>query len=132
MNLLYLFSTWIFIWSILYIFKIVPYTPVFALWCGILVEFIFIIFMILRLESLSFILFFFIVTALFAKIIPLYIIHESVVLSSVYATLVLFCVYIGMVYLTGNVNDVLADYMNIIVNRKLSSAGQVYQKIFSS
>ena len=132
MNLLYLFSTWIFIWSILYIFKVVPYTPVFALWCGILVEFIFIIFMILRLESLSFILFFFIVTALFAKIIPLYIIHESVVLSSVYATLVLFCVYIGMVYLTGNVNDVLADYMNIIVNRKLSSAGQVYQKIFSS
>ena len=132
MNLLYLFSTWIFIWSILYIFKVVPYTPVFALWCGILVEFIFIVSLILQLEDPGLILYLFISATLLEKIVPLYIIHETRITSmSVYSTCILFFIYLLVLLSIGRIYDVFLAYKHVITNPRSTMIWDQYKFIQS-
>ena len=70
MNLDLIFSHWIFVWYLLYYFKIVKINPKFAIICGIVVNILLLLVMFICRTNIKLILFFSIIMIL-SKIIPL-------------------------------------------------------------
>lgn len=88
------FSYWIYVWFIIYVFKFVKYSPKFALFIGLLDNIIMLILMILFGSSMK-TLFFFIFINTVIKILPLYYLRkERIVLNDVYFTCGLFFVFV--------------------------------------
>jgi len=89
----YVFSYWIFVWYLLYIFHITNYNPKFALIIGIIENIIYFIFMIL--SKTKFIdLFLFIIINICIKIIPfITVMHDNIIWRDITATFVLFIIY---------------------------------------
>ena len=105
------FSYWIYVWYILYVFKIAMYSPKFALLLGLVDNIIMLIMMIFYGTSKKTI-FYFIVINTFIKVLPLYYLrHEKIRLSDIYFTLGLFVLFVIWLYinnqsLTGNAKTV--------------------------
>jgi hypothetical protein len=101
------FSYWILIWFILYYFKLISFSPKFALTVGILENIVLFILMIIWGTSLRTIIWFVIINTLI-KIMPFYYLrNEPYNLKDIYFTFGLFFVFIIWVYinnqsLTGN------------------------------
>jgi len=88
------FSYWIYIWYIVYAFKLISYNPKFALILGLLHNFIMLILMILYGTSKRTIFYFIIVNTLI-KIIPIYYLQDvQIKIRDVYFTFGLFILFI--------------------------------------
>ena len=93
------FSYWIYLWYILYAFKITIYSPKFPLLLGLLDNIIMLILMLLYGTS-SRTIFYFIVINTFIKVVPLYYLrNEKIKAKDIYFTLYLFVLFIIWLYI---------------------------------
>jgi hypothetical protein len=89
----FIFSYWIFLWFILYIIQIVPYSPKFVIILGILENIILFILMIVYNAPYNKIIKFVIINTLI-KIIPLVIVwRDKIKCQDIYATVIYFLIY---------------------------------------
>jgi hypothetical protein len=101
------FSYWIYLWYILYVFKIASYSPKFPLVLGLFDNIIILIMMIMHGKS-SATIFYFIVINTLIKVVPLYYLrNEKIRIKDIYFTICLFSIFIIWLYinkqsLTGN------------------------------
>jgi hypothetical protein len=93
------FSYWIYLWYILYIFKIISYSPKFALILG-LIDNIIMLFLMFMFGTSKKTIFYFIIINTLIKIIPLYtLIHEKIKMIDILFTFflsLLFVIWIHM------------------------------------
>jgi hypothetical protein len=88
------FSYWIYIWFILYAFKITQYNPKFALLLGLIDNIIMLIMMLIYGTSKRTIFYFILINTLI-KVVPIYYLsNEKIKLKDIYFTLVLFIIFI--------------------------------------
>jgi len=119
------FSYWIFIWYLLYLFKVVKgYNPKFAIIVGFLENLSIILLMFYYKTKPKFV-FLFIVMFLFMKVIPLYTVWNSKIkLKDVILTLVLFLIYLVWIYLNGKrLTELKKDTFDLIIHNKSTFPG---------
>ena len=88
------FSYWIFIWYIFYMFHIVKYNPKWALTIG-LIENLFALSLMFFYKNSLINIFLFCVINLFIKIIPLWSLrHTTYKINGIYSSIILFCLYL--------------------------------------
>jgi hypothetical protein len=127
------FSYWIFIWYLLYIFKFISYSPKFSLTIGLVDNIIMFIMMLTYGTSYKTIIYFIIINT-FIKVIPLYYLRNNLIkMRDVYFTIILFTIFIIWLHinsqsLIGNTKTIydsllygknktpFIDFMNIIQN----------------
>ena len=130
MELVYLFSNWIFVWWMLYKLKLVKYSPIFALWFAAVFIVGIIIGMVLNYGDPFFITFFIIKALVLMKLIPLATLHEPITLQSVYAFVGLSLVYLLVAYATGGTIEILLkNYSNMIFAPEKTLIGKEYERI---
>jgi len=105
------FSYWMFFWYILYAFKLTKYSPKFIIGIGIIENLIMLLLMFYyRTKSQTII--YFIIINFFIKVLPFYMmINETIKISDIYATIILFIIYSLWVYLNG---ETVIEYHNKI------------------
>jgi len=127
------FSYWIFICYLLYIFKFISYSPKFPLIIG-LVDNIVMFIMMLTYETSYKTIIYFVIINTFIKVIPLYYLRNNLIkMRDVYFTIILFTIFIIWLHinsqsLIGNTKTIynsllygknktpFIDFMNIIQN----------------
>jgi hypothetical protein len=110
------FSYWIYIWFILYIFKYTIYSPKFALTLGLLDNIILLFLMLIWGTSVKTIIWFIIINTLI-KVVPLYYLrNEPYKMKDVYFTAGLFFIYIIWLHIN---NQSLVGNIKIIHNSLL-------------
>ena len=93
------FSYWIYLWYLLYVFKFINYSPKFPLILGLIDNIIMFILMLLYGTSGRTILYFVIINT-FIKVVPLYYLkNESIKMTDIYITFGLFTVFIIWLHL---------------------------------
>ena len=93
------FSYWIYLWYLLYVFKFINYSPKFPLILGLIDNIIMFILMLLYGTSGRTILYFVIINT-FIKVVPLYYLkNESIKMTDIYITFGLFSVFIIWLHL---------------------------------
>ena len=103
----FIFSYWIFAWSILYILYIVTISPKFVLICGVIENLIFLLVMMYK-KSHFYSIFKFIFINFWIKILPLYLVWNTKITSKeIKYSFGLFLIYVGWLY----INDF--DFYNI-------------------
>jgi hypothetical protein len=132
-----IFSYWIYLWYILYIFKVVKYNPKFAIICGMIENLIILLLMCIyntkKILIVLFIIMFFIL-----KLIPLYTIwNDNIKLNDdIKNTSLLFIIYLVWIHLNQlNITDALTNSKNLILYNKNTMPGMtilqyIYGKIF--
>jgi len=101
------FSYWVFAWFILYVCKIISFSPKFAIILGLIDNAIMLILMLIYTKNRYTILYFIIINS-FIKIIPFYYLrNETIKFKDIYFTIALFCVFVIWLHinkqsLTGN------------------------------
>jgi hypothetical protein len=116
-----IFSNWILLWFILYIFKFTTYSPKFILLVGILENIIMEIILIIHKKFKTFILFLIIITL--TKIIPFYYIRNSLLRKKdVYFTVALFIVYLIWLHMNNRnfINIIIHIYDSLIHDKNLT------------
>ena len=102
------FSYWIFAWYLLYIVKIVKYSPKFAIGIGILENILLLCFMILNGSNRRTI-FYFVFINTFIKVIPFYTLkRERIQVKDVYAFFALFLGY--LIWIIINKQNLAGNY----------------------
>jgi hypothetical protein len=127
------FSIWIFIYTIAYIFKLVPYNPIILI-CIALTFFIISLIIIIYNLNQNTLLFYYIMINTIAKIIPLFIIIDNKIsnndiIFTVYFVL-LYLIY--MQYIKEDIICVYKDYIDFIIDKdkgKESSFYNIYIQI---
>jgi hypothetical protein len=110
------FSYWIYIWFVLYIFKYTSYSPKFALTLGLLDNIILLFLMFIWSTSVKTIIWFVIINTLI-KVLPLYYLRkEPYKMKDVYFTVGLFLIYIIWLHIN---NQSLVGNIKIIHNSLL-------------
>jgi len=113
------FSYWIYVWFILYIFNITLYSPKFALILGLLDNIIMLLLMI-YFGSKGRTIFLFIIINTVIKVIPIYYLrNEDIKLKDIYFTLALFVIFIGWLHINSQ---------SLIGNLKLIHDSLLYNK----
>jgi hypothetical protein len=113
------FSYWIYVWFILYIFKITIYSPKFALVLGVIDNFIMLILMFLYGTSSKSITYFIIINT-FIKVLPLYYLrNQNLKWSDIYFTFGLFIIFILWLHL---------NQQSLVGNLKLVHDSLLYDK----
>ena len=108
----FIFSYWIFIWYILYILKIVKYSPKFALYVAMIDNIILLSILIYKKSSIYDITKFLAINT-FIKYLPIYtLLDEKIKTKDIIATIILFLIYIIYVYV--NKNDIYNIYNKLI------------------
>jgi len=88
------FSYWIYVWYLLYLFKIIKYSPKFPLILGLIDNIIMLILMLLYGTSRRTIFYFIVINTLI-KVVPLYYLrNESIKLNDIYFTCGLFLLFV--------------------------------------
>lgn len=89
-----IFSYWIYLWYVLYFFKIVSYSPKFALILGLIDNIIMLLLMIHYGTNKKTILLFIIINTII-KIVPLYYLrYQKIRLTDIYFTILLFAIFV--------------------------------------
>jgi hypothetical protein len=105
----FIFSYWIFLWYLLYLFRIVNYNPKFVILCGLIENIIILSLMFYYGTKKKLILLFFIMFILL-KIIPLYSIWNTKIRAhDIIATIVLFIIYLLWIFYN---KKTIADFKN--------------------
>jgi len=93
------FSYWIYLWYILYAFKITDFSPKFPLIIGLIDNIIMLLLMLVYGTSRETIFYFLIINTLI-KVVPLYYLrNEPIKLNDIYFTVFLFIVFVGWLHL---------------------------------
>ena len=93
------FSYWIYLWYILYAFKITDFSPKFPLIIGLIDNIIMLLLMLVYGTSRETIFYFLIINTLI-KVVPLYYLrNEPIKLKDIYFTVFLFIVFVGWLHL---------------------------------
>lgn len=112
------FSYWIFFWYILYALKYTKYNPKLVIGLGIIENFIMLLFMFYYDTKLNTIIKFLIIN-FFIKIVPFYmLLNDTIKITDIYATIVLFIIYSIWVYLNG---ETVIEYHNKIFESLIKS-----------
>ena len=128
----YLFSYWIFIWYLLYFFRITNYNPKFVLICAIIENLILLFYMIYYNTNLSIILFF-IFGMFLIKIIPTYTIWNTIIkIKDILFTFILFFIYIIWLYINNkSLYYVYQDLKDVVLNKKNFPLTELLLKIYN-
>jgi len=125
-----IFSYWIYLWYILYIFKILKYNPKLAIICGMFENLIVLILMYIyntkKILVILFIIMFFIL-----KLFPLYTIwNDNIKLKDdIINTSLLFIIYLIWIRLNKlNITDALNSTKNLILHNKNTMPGMIILK----
>jgi hypothetical protein len=128
MELIYLFSIWIFIWWVFYKLRMITYSPIFALWVAAWFNVAIISGMILNQNDPFFIMYFTTVSLKMMKLVPLATLNESITQQSIHAFVVLFSIYLIFSYATGmTIGSLLENYTNAIFAPEKTVVGQQYE-----
>ena len=93
------FSYWIYIWFLLYIYNYIPYSPKFALTLGLLDNIVMLFLMFVWKTSIKTIIWFLFINTLI-KVLPLYYLRkEDYELKDIYFTAGLFLVFVGWLHI---------------------------------
>lgn len=108
----YIFSYWILLWYLLYIFRITQYNPKFTLFIALIQNIMGLIYKLLFDSILN--AFILAIIILFIKFIPLYsIIHTKIKKKDIYFTLLLFILYNLWIYINGtNLYEIMIEINN--------------------
>jgi hypothetical protein len=123
-------SIWIFIYSIAYLLKIVPYNPVILISIA-LTFFVFSLFIIIpRLNERSLLLYFVTINSL-GKILPLLlIINNKITNSDIIFTVYFILIYVAyMLVVKDDIYCVYKDYIEFIIDRDRAREGAIYHYI---
>jgi hypothetical protein len=123
-------SIWIFIYSIAYLLKIVPYNPVILISIA-LTFFVFSLFIIIpRLNERSLLLYFITINSL-GKILPLLlIINNKITNSDIIFTVYFILIYVAyMLVVKDDIYCVYKDYIEFIIDRDRAREGAIYHYI---
>jgi len=113
------FSYWIFVWYILYKFKLTKYSPKFALFFGI-IDNIILLFLMIWFGSNKRTIFYFILINSLIKLLPYYtLIKEKIKLSDIYFTCILFLIFVLWLHI---------NKQSLIGNIKLIHNSLLYNK----
>ena len=113
------FSYWIYLWFILYEFKIINYSPKFPLILGLIDNIIMLIMMLLYGTSHRTIFYFIIINTLI-KVFPIYYLrNETIKINDIYFTCVLFLIFIIWLHI---------NKQSLIGNIKLIHDSLIYGK----
>lgn len=105
------FSYWVYLWYILYAFKITNFSPKFPLILGLLDNIIMLILMLVYATSKETIFNFIVINSII-KVLPLYYLrNESLKMKDIYFTVILFLIFIGWLHLN---KDSLIGNMKVI------------------
>lgn len=128
----YLFSYWIFVWYLLYFFRITKYNPKFVLICGIIENIILLFFMIYYKTNLNVIIFF-IIGMFIIKIIPTYTIWNTIIKRrDILFTFILFFIYIIWLYINNvSLYYVFNEIKQVVFNKKNFPSVELLLKIYN-
>ena len=128
----YLFSYWIFVWYLLYFFRITKYNPKFVLICGIIENIILLFFMIYYKTNLNVIIFF-IFGMFIIKIIPTYTIWNTIIKwRDILFTFILFFIYIIWLYINNkSLYYVFNEIKQVVFNKKKFPLTELLLKIYN-
>jgi hypothetical protein len=121
------FSIWIFIYTIAYIFKIVPYNPIILIYIA-LTFFVFSLFIIIYYLNENSLLFYYIMINTIAKIIPLFIIINNKITNND----IIFTVYFILLYviymqiIKEDIICVYRDYIKFIIDKDKGRESSFY------
>jgi hypothetical protein len=114
-----IFSYWIFIWYIFYVFNFISYSPKIALFVGLLHNIVMLLLMISYGTSYKSIINFIIINTTI-KIIPLYyLLNEKIKIEDIYFTFILFYLFIFWLHI---------NQQNLIGNMKLLHDSLLYEQ----
>ena len=125
------FSNWILVWFILYYFKLISFSPKFAITIGLLENIIKIILMLLWGKSIKSTILF-IIIVIIIKILPFYYLrNESYNLKDIYFTFGLFLVYNIWLYINNQnlINNSKMVYDSLINGKNETPAMNLLNKI---
>lgn len=127
------FSIWIFIYTIAYIFKLVPYNPIILI-CIALTFFIISLIIIIYNLNQNTLLFYYIMINTIAKIIPLFIIIDNKITNNdiIFTVYFILLYIIYMQYIKEDIICVYKDYIDFIIDKdkgKESSFYNIYIQI---
>jgi len=127
-----IFSYWIYVWYILYIFKVLKYNPKLVIICGIIENLImFILMCIYNTKKILVVLF--IIMFILLKLIPLYTIWNDKIQfnDDIKNTSLLFIIYLLWIHLNQlTITDALTNAKNLILHNKNTMPGMtILQKI---
>lgn len=120
-----IFSYWIYLWYILYIFKVVKYNPKFAIICGMIENLIILLLMCIY-NTKKILVVLFIIMFVILKLIPLYTIwNDNIKLNDdIKNTSLLFIIYLVWIHLNQlNITDALTNSKNLILYNKNTMPG---------
>jgi hypothetical protein len=121
-----IFSYWIFAWYLLYITKIITYSPKFIIILGIIENMILLFFMIQNGSTIETIIKFIVINT-FIKILPYYSIrNDKIIKKDIVASIVLFIIYIVWLYI--NKETLLQKYnkiYNSLIQNKNDTPGMI-------
>lgn len=113
------FSYWVYIWYIIYAFKLISYSPKFPLIVGLIDNIIMLILMTIYNTSKKTI-FYFIIINVFIKVLPLYyLLNEQIFMKDILFTCILFTLF--MIW-------ILINKQNLVGNMKLIYESLLYEK----
>ena len=123
----FIFSYWIFLWYLLYFFKIVNYNPKFAIIIGIIENICILLLMIFYNTKVKLFLLF-ILMMIILKIIPLYSIwNKKIQNRDIIATFILFIIYLFFMILNKkNVSNFIKHIKDLIIYNKNTLPGMSF------
>ena len=128
-----IFSYWIYLWYILYIFKVVKYNPKLAIICGMIENLvIFLLMCIYNTKKILVVLF--IIMFFILKLIPLYTIWnvDIKLKDDIINTSLLFIIYLIWIRLNQlNITDALNSTKNLILYNKNTMPGMIILQYIS-
>ena len=121
------FSIWIFIYTIAYIFKIVPYNPIILIYIA-LTFFVFSLFIIIYYLNENSLIFYYIMINTIAKIIPLFIIiNNKITYNDIIFTVYFILLYvIYMQIIKEDIICVYRDYIKFIIDKDKGRESSFY------
>ena len=120
-----IFSYWIYAWYILYLFKVVPYNPKFAILCGI-AENLCILLAMLFYHTKKILVVLFLIMFFILKLVPLYTIWNAKInwKSDIKNTLILLFIYLIWIHLNHiTLSDATTSTKNLILHNQNTMPG---------
>ena len=112
----FIFSYWIFAWFLLYYFNIIKYSPKFVIILGLIENCFLLLFLIIYKSTLYKITKFIIINTII-KVIPLYLVwNDKIIKRDIYATIILFLIYLLWIYLNGGIEYFYISYKKLMKN----------------
>ena len=118
-----IFSYWLFLWSLLYIFKLTSYNPYFGLVIGLIINILMLIIYLYYKNYYK--AFLFVIVNIIIKVIPLYILRKSKIMKKdIYAFIILYIIYLFYCYIS-QINIYNFD-INSFHNKKINTPFMFY------